>query len=222
MSTEDFLLDCEVRTDVGKGASRRLRRLDNNIPAVLYGGGKETISLTIPHKDIAKAIENEAFFAHIITLNIAGKSEKAVIKDLQRHPAKPFVLHADFLRIDDKKSIQIKVPLHFINEDRCVGVKIGGGNIQKTLTQIEVECLPQDLPEYIEVDMLDVDVGTTLHLSDITLPDTVTSVALSHGEDNDYAIASIVIPRGEKIADEAEEGVSEESDSGESTEEDKG
>ncbi|MFK7865337.1 MAG: 50S ribosomal protein L25/general stress protein Ctc [Pseudohongiellaceae bacterium] len=196
MSNADFELNCSVRTDLGKGASRRLRRLEGNIPAVLYGGDKEPVSLTIPHKDIQKATQNEAFFAHIITLNVGKKKEKAVIKALQRHPAKPFILHADFLRVNEKEAITVRVPLHFINEEKCVGVKIGGGAILKTLNEIEVSCLPKHLPEYIEVDMLEVDLGSTVHLSDITLPTGVTSVALSHGEDSDLSVATVQAPKG--------------------------
>ncbi|MFT4887277.1 MAG: large subunit ribosomal protein L25 [Pseudohongiellaceae bacterium] len=197
MSKLEFELDCSVRTDLGKGASRRLRRLEGNIPAVIYGGDKDPISLTIPHKDIYKAIQNEAFFAHIITLKIGKKKEKAVIKALQRHPAKDLVLHADFLRVNEKEAIQVRVPLHFINEEKCVGVKIGGGNIMKTLNEIEVSCLPKDLPEYIEVDMLKVELGANVHLSDIVLPKGVTSVSLaSHNEDNDLNVAAVHAPKG--------------------------
>jgi large subunit ribosomal protein L25 len=197
MSKLEFELDCSVRTDLGKGASRRLRRLEGNIPAVIYGGDKDPISLTIPHKDIYKAIQNEAFFAHIITLKIGKKKEKAVIKALQRHPAKDLVLHADFLRVNEKEAIQVRVPLHFINEEKCVGVKIGGGNIMKTLNEIEVSCLPKDLPEYIEVDMLKVELGANVHLSDIALPKGVTSVSLaSHNEDNDLNVAAVHAPKG--------------------------
>ena len=179
--SEDFELSCSVREDLGKGASRRLRRLNQSIPAILYGGDEKPTSLTIAHKDIAKATENEAFFSQIITLKVGKKKEKAVIKALQRHPAKPFILHADFLRVSDKQAITVRVPIHFLNEDKCSGVKIGGGNILKTLNEIEVSCLPKDLPEYIEVDMLDVELGESVHLSDITLPDGVISVALSVG-----------------------------------------
>jgi large subunit ribosomal protein L25 len=207
MSADQFELNCSVREDKGKGASRRLRRLDNQIPAILYGGKEEPMSLSIAHDDIFHATENEAFFSHIITLNIGKKKEKAVIKALQRHPAKPFILHADFLRIDEKQAITVKVPLHFINEEKCVGVKIGGGSIRKTLNEIEVSCLPSKLPEYIEVDMLEVDLGTTVHLSDITLPEGVSSVALSHGEDSDLSVAQVVAPRGsdEDVDDAAPE-----------------
>jgi large subunit ribosomal protein L25 len=176
--------------------------LEGNIPAVLYGGDADPISLTIPHKDIIKATSNEAFFSHVITLNIGKKKEKAVIKALQRHPAKPFILHADFFRIDEKQSITVKVPLHFINEEKCAGVKIGGGSILKTLNEIEVDCLPKDLPEFIEVDMVKVEIGSTVHISDITLPKGVTSVSLTH-EDGDLAVATVKAPKGEK-ADKAD------------------
>ena len=204
MSNEEFELTCSVRTDLGKGASRRLRRLNDEIPAVLYGGSKKPVSLTIAHKHIAKAIENEAFFAHIITLNIADKKEQAVIKALQRHPAKPRVMHADFLRVSAKQAIVIQVPIHFLNEEKCVGVKTGGGSIIKTLNEIEVSCLPKDLPEYLEVDMLDVDIGDSVHLSDIALPKGVTSIALSHGADSDFAVASVQAPKA--IIESEEEG----------------
>lgn len=212
MSNEEFELNCTVRTDLGKGASRRLRRLDNNIPAVLYGSGKDPVSLTIAHKDIAKAITNEAFFSHIITLKIGSKKEKAVIKALQRHPAKPFLMHADFLRVSEKQAIHVKVPLHFMNEAKCAGVKTGGGSILKTLNEIEVSCLPGDLPEYIEVDMLELNIGDSIHLSDIALPKGVTSIALSHGEDNDLSVATVAAPKAE-VEEEAPAAEAAEDDS---------
>ncbi|MDD9959828.1 MAG: 50S ribosomal protein L25/general stress protein Ctc [Gammaproteobacteria bacterium] len=206
--SEDFELECSVREDLGKGASRRLRRLDGSIPAVLYGGKKDPVSLTIAHKDIAKATENEAFFSHIITLNIDSKKEPAVIKALQRHPAKPFILHADFQRVDMKQEIQVKVPIHFINEDKCVGVKLQGGSIRHTLNEIEIVCLPKDLPEFIEVDMENVELGVSVHLSDLTFPEGVRSVALSVGEESDLNVASVQQPRGGAEEEEAaaEEG----------------
>ena len=220
MSADQFELNCSVRTDSGKGASRRLRRLNNEIPAILYGGDKDPVSLTINHDDIIHATENEAFFSHIITLNIGSDKEKAVIKALQRHPAKPFILHADFLRINEKQAIQVKVPLHFTNEEKCVGVKIGGGSIRKTLNEIEVSCLPSDLPEFIEVDMIDVEVGQTVHLSDVTLPEGVTSVALTHGDDSDLSVAQVVAPRGsgDDDADAASEGGDDAAADGDSSE----
>ncbi len=220
MSTPVFELDVSVRTDLGKGASRRLRRLHNAIPAVLYGAEKEPLPLTIDHDSIMHASENEAFFAHIITLNVGKKKELAVIKDLQRHPAKRIILHADFLRVSEGHAIHVRVPLHFVNEEKCQGVKTGGGRILKTMTEIEVTCLPKDLPEYIEVDMLDIDIGESVHLSDVTLPAGVTSVALSHGRDGDLSVSTVQPPRGGADADEVEaelEGVEDEGE-GESEE----
>jgi len=209
--SDAFELNCSVREDQGKGASRRLRRLNNAIPAVLYGGDKDPVSLTIAHDEILHATENEAFFSHIITLNIDSKKEKAIIKDLQRHPAKPFIMHADFLRVSDKQAIVVNVPIHFINEEKCHGVKMEGGNILKTLNEIEVSCLPKDLPEYIEVDMLEVKLGESVHLSDITLPEGVTSVALGHGEDSDLSVAIVQAPRG-TLEEEGEAAATEEGD----------
>ena len=143
------------------------------------------------------------FFSQVITLNINNKKEPAVIKALQRHPAKPLILHADFQRVSMDKEILVKVPIHFLNEDECVGVRLGGGNIIKSLNEIEVSCLPKDLPEYIEVDMLDIELGGSIHLSDITLPEEVISVALSHGEESDLTVASVQAPRG--VAEEEDE-----------------
>ena len=195
MSAEEFELNCTVRTDLGKGASRRLRRLNDDIPAVLYGGGEDPVSLTIVHKDIAKATENEAFFSHIITLNVGKKKQKAVIKALQRHPAKAILMHADFQRVSDKVQITVNVPIHFLNEDKCAGVKTGGGSIIKTLNEIEIHCFPKDLPEFIEVDMLLLEIGEAVHLADITLPTGVASVALASG--NDLSVATVQAPRAE-------------------------
>ena len=195
MSAEEFELNCTVRTDLGKGASRRLRRLNDNIPAVLYGGGEDPVSLTIVHKDIAKATENEAFFSHIITLNVGKKKQKAVIKALQRHPAKAILMHADFQRVSDKVQITVNVPIHFLNEDKCAGVKTGGGSIIKTLNEIEIHCFPKDLPEFIEVDMILLGIGEAVHLADITLPAGVASVALA--ADNNLTVATVQAPRAE-------------------------
>ena len=195
MSAEEFELNCTVRTDLGKGASRRLRRLNDDIPAVLYGGSEDPISLTIAHKDIAKATENEAFFSHIITLNVGKKKQKAVIKALQRHPAKAILMHADFQRVSDDQKITVNVPIHFLNEDKCAGVKTGGGSIIKTLNEIEIHCFPKDLPEFINVDMILLEIGEAVHLADITLPEGVASVALAAG--NDLTVATVQAPRAE-------------------------
>jgi large subunit ribosomal protein L25 len=191
-----FELNATARTDLGKGASRRLRRLADMVPAIIYGEGKAPANISIPHKDIQKALSNEAFFSHIITLNVDGKSEQVVIKALQRHPAKPRIMHADFQRVSADHAIVVAVPLHFINEDKCKGVKLGSGSIIKNLNELQISCLPKDLPAFIEVDMTDVGVGESLHISQITLPAGVTSVDLAHGHDADNAVVTVLAPRG--------------------------
>ncbi len=191
-----FELNATARTDLGKGASRRLRRLADMVPAIIYGEGKAPANISIPHKDIQKALSNEAFFSHIITLSVDGKSEQVVIKALQRHPAKPRIMHADFQRVSADHAIVVAVPLHFINEEKCKGVKLGGGSIIKNLNELQISCLPKDLPEFIEVDMTDVGVGEALHISQIVLPAGVTSVDLAHGHDADNAVVTVLAPRG--------------------------
>ena len=149
-------------------------------------------------------LENEACFSSILEVQVGGESENAIIKDIQRHPAKGFPMHADFLRIRMDQAIKVNVPLHFINEEECTGVKLEGGMIQKQATDIEVQCLPKDLPEYLEVDMLEVEMGQIVHLSDITLPEGVTSTALEQGEEYDLTIASVVAPRAAKEEEDVE------------------
>ena len=190
MST-DFLLHAKGRDVSGKGASRRLRRLAGEIPAIVYGGQKEPQSLTLVHKDVLKALENEAFYSNIITLTIDDKAEEVVLKDLQRHPAKLLILHMDFLRVSKSTMITLKVPLHFVNEDICVGVKNQGGVISHTVSDLEVQCLPKNLPEFIEVDLAALELGATLHISDIVMPKGVESVALNHGADHDLSVAAV-------------------------------
>jgi large subunit ribosomal protein L25 len=220
MSTE-FTLHAKGREDTGKGASRRLRRLAGEIPAIVYGGKKAPAQVSLAHKDVIKALENEAFYSHIIALDVDGKSEDVIIKDIQRHPAKAIVMHMDFFRVSKTTKLQTRAPLHFINEDECVGVKLGGGLIAHSMTDIEISCLPKDLPEYIEVDMAEVELGATVHLSDIKLPKGVESVALSHGEDHDLPVAAVNKPKAvEEISDEAPETPdAPESDSGSDSEE---
>lgn len=187
----DFELNAKVREDMGKGASRRLRRLADEVPAIIYGGKKDPQNISLLHKDLAHSLENEAFYSHVINLNVDGKKEDVIIKDLQRHPAKARILHADFLRIDKKQKLTVRAPLHFINEDICVGIKMQGGTVSHSMTELEISCLPADLPEYIEVDMAEVEIDQIVHISDIELPKGVESVALSHGEDHDLPVAAI-------------------------------
>ncbi|MDP9938001.1 50S ribosomal protein L25/general stress protein Ctc [Ectopseudomonas alcaliphila] len=187
--TVEFALNAEVRSDLGKGASRRLRRNVSMVPAVIYGGEKAPQSISLLAKDLAKLLENEAAFSHVLSLDVAGTKESVVIKALQRHPAKGFVLHADFQRVVAGQKLTAHVPLHFLNEATSVGVKQQGGEISHTINEVEVSCLPKDLPEFIEVDMAAVEVGQTVHMSDLKLPKGVELVALAHG--NDLAVSNI-------------------------------
>lgn len=204
----EFELQAEVRADLGKGASRRLRLQADLVPAIIYGAGQDPQSLSIAHKDLIKATENEAFFSHILTINVAGDKQNAIIKDLQRHPSKSRILHADFQRILLDQAITVEVPFHFLNEESCVGVKTGGGQISHNMSQITISCLPGDLPEYIEVDLAEVDVGEALHMSQVNLPEGVTIPALAQGADYDQVVVSVNINKraeAEKAAEEAAE-----------------
>jgi large subunit ribosomal protein L25 len=203
--SDQFELIAEVRTDLGKGASRRLRRFDGRVPGIIYGGDKAPQPLSLIRKDLEKALENEAFYSHVLKVKVGNTTEKAILKDMQRHPAKNRVTHVDFLRIDDNVALKVNVPIHFLNEDTCYGVKTQGGMIQHQATDIEIQCLPADIPAFIEVDMLKMEVGQIIHLSEVTLPAGVTSVALALGEDHDLAIASVNAPKvgDEGLEDEA-------------------
>lgn len=203
MSKEDFKLNAKVREVAGKGASRRLRRLANEVPGIIYGDDKAPQNISINQFELVRHLENEAFYSHVISLSVDGKVENVILKDLQRHPSKVQLLHADFLRVSKTKKIHVSVPLHFINEDTCKGVKLGGGSIAHNMTQLEVSCLAADLPEYIEVDLADVDVGQILHISDLKLPKGVESVALSHGADHDLPVVSINKAKGGSDTEEA-------------------
>ncbi|TWC30231.1 LSU ribosomal protein L25P [Pseudomonas sp. SJZ079] len=198
----EFALNAEVRSDLGKGASRRLRRLANLVPAVIYGGDKAPQSITLLAKELAKLLENEAAYSHILSLNVAGSTEQVLVKALQRHPAKGFVLHADFIRVVAGQKLTAHVPLHFLNEETAVGVKQGGGEVSHTLVEVEVSCLPKDLPEFIEVDLAKVALGQIVHLSDLSLPKGVELVALAHG--NDLAVANIHASRVAKEESDVE------------------
>ena len=200
----DFALNAEVRSDLGKGASRRLRRLASLVPAVIYGGDKAPQAISVIAKDFAKLLETEASYSHILSLNVGGTKENVLIKALQRHPAKGFVLHADFIRVVAGQKLTAHVPLHFINQEGSVGVKQQGGEVSHTLNDVEVSCLPKDLPEFIEVDMAKVEIGQIVHLSDLKLPKGIELVALAHG--SDLPVANIHASRVAKEVDDAAEG----------------
>ncbi len=204
--SEQFTLVAELRSDLGKGASRRLRR-ENKVPAVLYGAEKDAVSLTLQHNKVAQAAENEAFYSHILTLEIGGESIKALLKDVQRHPYKAQIMHLDFLRVDADHKVQTKVPVHFVNEAASAAIK-AGATAAHHINEVEVACLPANLPEFIEVDIANVEVGQTLHLSDLTLPAGVELVELQKGEDHDQAVVTLNAKKG-GADEEAEEASAE-------------
>jgi len=199
-------INASIRTDQGKGASRRLRHADQ-VPAIVYGADKDPMMLTLAANEINHAVEDEAFFTHILSLNCDGTAEKVIVKDLQRHPAKDHVMHVDFQRVDENHVLHVHTPLHFINEEKSPGVK-AGGIISHLKTDVEIACLPKDLPEFIEVDLGSIEMGASLHLSEIVLPEGVTIPELALGEDHDLPVVNVIKPRGEK--DAADEGESEE------------
>ena len=190
----EFQLDAEPRTDMGKGASRRLRRA-GKVPGILYGGKKDPAPVTFPHKDVAKSLEHEAFYSHILTVKIGGKSEKAVLKDLQRHPFKPIIMHLDLQRVTATDKIRVHVPLHFIGEDVAPGVKLRSGIVTHLMKHVDVTCLAKNLPEFIEVDVSPLDVGDSVHLSDLKLPTGVEIPGLVADSEHDLPVVSIVLPR---------------------------
>lgn len=190
-----FEVQANVRQDEGKGASRRLRRKANKIPAIVYGGKENPLSIEIDHDKMLHALENDAFYSHILTLHIDGKVQKAILKDLQRHPYKPKIMHADFLRISKDHAIRLHVPLHFIGEEVAVGVRDGNGIISHTLNQVEVECLPDQLPEFIEVDVSSLGLGESIHLSQLPVAKGVKIVDLLGSEPHDKTVVSIHVPK---------------------------
>jgi len=199
----EFQLNAELRTDMGKGASRRLRHA-GKVPGILYGGKKEPAAVTFPHKDVAKSLEHEAFYSHILTVNVDGKAEKAVLKDLQRHPYKPIIMHLDLQRVTDTDKIRVHVPLHFMGEDVAPGVKLRSGIVNHLMKHVDVTCLAKDLPEYIEVDVSPLEAGESVHLSEIKLPSGVEIPGLVAGSEHDLPVVTIVIPRAAIETEEAE------------------
>ena len=181
-----FELHASVRADVGKGASRRLRKTEH-IPAILYGANKAPVMLTINHHHVVKVLENPAFYSHILTLHVDGKAERAILKGIQRHEYKPKVLHMDFLRVNMSEKITMVVPLHFLNEDIAPGVKEDGGAVSHIISSVEVSCLPSDLPEFLEVDLATAQLDHPIHLSQIKLPKGVELTLLTHGHDETVA-----------------------------------
>lgn len=214
MSQPNYAFTAEIRTDLGKGASRRLRH-EGKVPAVLYGAGKEAVSLTLLHDKVNNAADHEGFYSNILTLTIDGKKVEAIVKDMQRHPYKLKIIHLDFQRVDAKQELQTSIPLHFLNEEET---QKAGGVVVHHLNEVEISVLPKNLPEFIEVDIAGLQVGDNIHLTDLKLPKGVTLVELTKGEDHDQVVVTVSAKKTE-AEEEAEDAGTTASDEGETSEE---
>ena len=204
-------IKAELRTDVGKGASRRLRRA-GMVPGIVYGAHKDPVMIQLVHHKFLQQLQQESVFSTILTLNVGGKKQQVLLKDLQRHPFKPFVEHVDFQRISAREKIRTNVPIRFINEDKSVGIKMGGA-ISHHISTVEVLCLPKDLPEFLELDVLNMDIGDSVTISGLTLPEGVEIPALAQGPEYDLPVISVHtghVAEEEEAEIEAEEGAAEE------------
>ena len=235
--SKDFDLIAEIREDSGKGASRRLRR-EGKVPAIIYGAGRPPRALTFDHNRVIQQLENESFYSSILNIKVGDKSQAAIVKDIQRHPAKPFIMHMDFQRIVEDQEIRMNVPIHLVGADVAVGVKQGGGTVSQMRNEVEVVCLPKHLPEYLDLDISELELDGLMYLSDIPLPEGVMIPEIAQEEEAGQAqpVVSIHVIKEVIIEEEvAEEGIEEvaegevptvgeeeaaaESDDGEKTEE---
>jgi len=205
MSNEELDLVAEYREDNGKGASRRLRR-EGKVPAIVYGAGRPPRLITLDENSLLRQVQNESFFSSVLTVKVGERVQPCILKDIQVHPAKRRILHLDLQRIVADEKIRMSVPLHYLNGEECPGVKLGGGTISQIITEVEVSCFPADLPEYVEVDLAEMELDQILHLSDLKLSDKVELIELTHGEPNDQAIVSCSIIRVAAVEDEEVEG----------------
>jgi large subunit ribosomal protein L25 len=195
---QDFNLIAEYREDQGKGASRRLRK-HNKVPAILYGAGRPPRLLAFDHNKVLQQLEHEAFYSSILNIRVGDNNQAVIVKDIQRHPARNQILHMDFQRIVADQKIRMNVPLHFVGEEIAPGVKTGGGKVSHLMTDVEVSCLPADLPEYFEVDVSGMNVDDMLYLSDIKVPAGVEIIELAHGEEHDQPIVSIHVIKEQAV-----------------------
>ncbi len=201
---EKFDLVAEYREDKGKGASRRLRH-EGKVPAIIYGAGRPPRSLSFDHNKVLRQLENESFYSSVLNIKVGEKSQAAIVKDIQRHPARPIIMHIDLQRIVEDEVIKMNVPIHYVGGDVAIGVKDGGGSVSHLRTDIEVVCLPKDLPEYFEVDISGLGLDEMLHVSDITVPEGVEIPELALGPEHDHPIVSIHIIKVAVIEEEVEE-----------------
>ena len=222
---EKFDLIAEFREDIGKGASRRLRR-QGMVPAVIYGAGRPSRSIAFDHNKVIKQLENESFYSSVLNIKVGDKSQAVILKDMQRHPARRLIMHMDFQRIVEDQVIRMNVPIHLVNADIAVGVKQGGGSVSHLINDIEVVCLPKNLPEYLEIDIADLELDEMRYISDLPLPEGVEIPALAQGEEANRPVVSIhiikevVIEEEEEVLEEGIEAAAEGEGEGEAPAED--
>jgi large subunit ribosomal protein L25 len=188
----NITVKASARSVQGTGASRRLRRADK-VPGIVYGGGKDATAIELDHNNLFHQLKLEAFHASILDMELDGSKQQVLLRDVQMHPFKTLVLHVDFQRVAADKKIHMKVPLHFINGDVSPGVKLSGGIVSHILNELDIACLPKDLPEFIEVDLMELTAGHSMHIAEMKMPAGVESVALNRGDNQ--VVATIVIPR---------------------------
>jgi large subunit ribosomal protein L25 len=191
-----FEIRGEPRTLGNRGSSRRLRRL-GRVPAIVYGGGKAPRAISLDHNSLAHQMDHEAFYTSILTVTVGAEAQPVVVKDVQRHPARPLIMHLDFQRVVEDQEITLRVPIHFIGEANAKGVKEQGGVVEHIETDVEISCLPRYLPEYLELDVTNLELNQMYHLADIKLPEGVSSVALKHGQN--LPVVAVNVPREEEI-----------------------
>jgi large subunit ribosomal protein L25 len=194
-------IKAEPRSVQGTGASRRLRR-ESKVPGVIYGAGKDAQPIEVDHKDLWFKLKNEAFHASILDMEVGSEKSQVLLRDYQMHPFRPLILHVDFQRVAADKKIHMKVPLHFKNAEISPGVKVAGGQVQHVMNELQISCLPKDLPEFIEVDLAELQAGHSLHLSALKLPAGVDAIV---PKDEDPTVATIIIPRVMTADEEAAE-----------------
>ena len=202
---KEFDLIADYREDQGKGASRRLRH-EGKVPAIIYGAGRPPRSITFDHNKVMQQLDNESFYSSILNVKVGEKSQAAILKDVQRHPAKRLIMHIDLQRIVEDQAIKMNVPIHYLGEEDAVGVRDGGGTVTKMVNDIEVTCLPKDLPEYLELDISHLELDEMMYITDIKLPEGVEIVGLAQAEDEQaQPIVSIHFIHEEIIEEEVEE-----------------
>jgi large subunit ribosomal protein L25 len=211
-----LVLNATLREDMGKGASRRLRHA-NMLPGIVYGAGKDPVNITLQQKDVQHELPNEQFYSQVLSLVIDGKAEDVLLRDIQHHPYRQQVMHMDFIRISQDQVVHVHSPLHFVGEEVSPGVRNEGGVVNHMMMEVELECLPKDIPEFIEVDISEMHVGDIVHLSDLKLADGITIPVLNHGEEYD-AVVAVIHRKGTGEAEEYEEGEGEAEQEGGETE----